>query len=424
MKNATPTFSRIPKSLVAALVLVLVRSVPAQTVTPRDPRSPNARFADGRGPTGPVTLKIVSPAPDEVIPVPEAPAGQPPAKGGSVTLKVELSNFELFEDAATKSGQRLEVLVDNIGAMFPWRDATRPYTFKSLPKGTHTVRIFPVRPWGEAIKDPSAFAIVTFHVGGGDGKNTVESRTPVLTVVAPRGKVNGDAGWVLLDVLVSGCPVAEQTVADSCRLRYKIDTHPEVTLTKVAPVWLDNLTPGRHDYVVGLTRGQNVVPGAFALYQGSFEVETSAAPQARPTLTPTATPSEVDAEKNDSNTGEATAYFAQKRDLYRRTGADLALQGGSSNEQRARVLMVELATMQMDDLERLCRYIEAKGKRPLPLTFFGDRLLPLIEKREGKMLQHGAYLEWTRAYLKEAQSLSDAIESEIHLLYSQHTQAR
>ena len=197
-----------------------------------------------------------------------------------MTLKVELANFETFEDDATKSGQHLEILVDNISTTFPWRDATKPYTFKSLPRGTHTVRIFPVRPWGEAIKEPSALAMVTFHVGEKDGKNTVEPGTPVLTIVSPRGKVKGEAGKVLLDVLVTGCPVAEQTVPDSCRLRYKLDTQPEVTLTKAEPVWLENLAPGRHAYVVGLTREQKVVPGAFALYQGSFEVESAANPAA------------------------------------------------------------------------------------------------------------------------------------------------
>src|ERR1019366_8760266 len=82
------------------------------------------------------------------------------------------------------------------------------------------------------------------------------------------------------DVPVSGCPVAEQTVPDSCRLRYKLDTLPEVTLTKVEPVWLENLAPGRHAYVVGLTREQKVVPGAFALYQGFFEVESGTNPAA------------------------------------------------------------------------------------------------------------------------------------------------
>lgn len=280
MKAANPILENIAKTVAIGLALVLSGPLVAQTATPKDPKSPAPGFADGRGPTGPVTLKIVSPAPDEVIPMPDAAAGQPPAKGAPVTLKVELSNYELFEDAATKSGQSLEILVDNLSATFPWHDATKPYTFKGLPRGTHTVRIFPVRPWGEAIKDPLAFAIVTFHVGEKDGKNTAEPGTPVLTVVAPRGKVKGEGGKALLDVLVAGCPVAESTVPDTCRLRYKLDTQPEVTLTKVEPVWLEGLTPGRHAYVVGLTREQKIVPGAFALFQGFFDVESGVPPAA------------------------------------------------------------------------------------------------------------------------------------------------
>jgi hypothetical protein len=258
----------------------------AHQPTPKDPKSPVPGAADGRGPSGPVELKIVSPKPDEVIPMPPAQAGQPEPKGAPVTVKVELRNFETFEEAATKTGQHLEILVDSLPSSFPWRDATKPYTFKSLPKGTHTLRIVAVRPWGEAIKEPAALGTVTFHVGEKDGKQTPEPGVPMVTVVAPRGKVKGAGGKVLFDFLVAGCAVAENTVPDSCRVRYKIDTQPEVTLTKADPVWLEQLAPGRHVYVVGLTREGKIVPGAFALYQGAFEVESGAAPPPAPAAGP------------------------------------------------------------------------------------------------------------------------------------------
>ena len=209
--------------------------------------------------------------------MPPAAAGQPEAKGAPVTVKVELKNFETFEDAATKTGQHLEIFVDSFASAFAWHDATKPYTFKSLPKGTHTLRIVAVRPWDEAIKEPGALAMVTFSVGEKDGKQAPEAGVPMLTVVSPRGKVNGEGGKVLFDFLVTGCPVAENTVAESCRVRYKIDTLPEVTLTKADPVWLENLAAGRHVWVAGLTREHSVVPGAFALYQGCFEVEKGVA---------------------------------------------------------------------------------------------------------------------------------------------------
>ncbi|MFI5121054.1 MAG: hypothetical protein ACHQM4_11605, partial [Thermoanaerobaculia bacterium] len=94
MNTANPTPTRLVGILVTSLAFAVVGPLQAQTATPKDPKSPVPGFADGRGPTGPVTLKIASPAANEIIPVPEAPAGQPPAKGAPVTLKVELTNYE------------------------------------------------------------------------------------------------------------------------------------------------------------------------------------------------------------------------------------------------------------------------------------------------------------------------------------------
>ncbi|MGZ6988841.1 MAG: hypothetical protein ACXVH0_07770, partial [Thermoanaerobaculia bacterium] len=86
MFTLKPTPSRHAMALAAGLILVLTQPMSAETPTPKDPKSPVAGFADGRGPSGPVGLKIVSPGADEVIPIPEATAGQPPAKVAPVTL--------------------------------------------------------------------------------------------------------------------------------------------------------------------------------------------------------------------------------------------------------------------------------------------------------------------------------------------------
>ena len=286
MKTANPTFSRIAKGLVPALALVLVLPLPAQTATPKDPKSPVAGIPDGRGPTGPVTLKIVSPKGDEVIAIPPAEAGQPAATGAPVEVRVELTGYETFQDPATKAGQYVALVIDNISTTFAYYDVTKPWVFKKIAKGTHMLRAFPVRPWSESLKDDAAFASVTFHVGEKDGKNLNEAGAPILTVISPRGKVKGEAGRILLDFNVAGCPVAEKgSVPDSCRVRYKVDTQPEVTLSKKEAVWLENVTPGKHAWVVGLTREDKIVPGPYTLAQGSFEVESlvnPAAPAAAP----------------------------------------------------------------------------------------------------------------------------------------------
>lgn len=275
---------KLVKSLAVALGLVLL-VFPASAQTPKDPKSPVAGLPDGRGPSGPVTLKIVSPKPDEVIPIPAAAAGQPPATGAPVEVRLELTGYETFQDPATKAGQYVALMLDNYPTVFAYYDVTKPWLFKRIPKGTHTLRAFPMRPWGESLKGDKAFASVTFSVGEKDGKNVNEPGTPMLTVSSPRGKIKSETGKVLLDFLVTGCPVLEKDAASTgCRVRYKIDTEKEVTLDKEDDVWLTNVTPGRHAWVVGITRDGKVVPGAFTLVQGSFELEAGnpAAPAAAP----------------------------------------------------------------------------------------------------------------------------------------------
>jgi hypothetical protein len=273
---------KLVKTFAVALGLVAL-ALPASAQTPKDPKSPVPGLPDGRGPSGPVTLKIVSPKADEIIPIPAADAGQPPATGAPVAVRIELTGYETFQDPATKAGQYVALVIDNISTTFAYYDVTKPWVFKKIPKGTHTLRAFPVRPWGESIKDDSAFSSVTFHVGEKDGKNVNEAGAPILTVISPRGKVKGETGRVLLDFNVTGCPVAEKgAVPDSCRVRYKIDTEKEVTLAKEEAVWLENVTPGKHAWVVGLTRDEKIVPGPYTLAQGSFELESGANPSAPP----------------------------------------------------------------------------------------------------------------------------------------------
>ncbi len=275
-----------PTRTLAAALAVFALALPGFAETPKDPKSPIPGLPDGRGPSGPVTLKIGSPKADEVIAIPPAAAGQPAATGAPVEVKIELAGYETFQDPATKTGQYVALVLDNFPTVFAYYDVAKPWLFKRIPKGTHTLRAFPVRPWGESLKDDTAFATVTFHVGEKDGKNVNGPGVPYLTVVSPRGKVKGETGRVLLDFLVTGCPIAEKTASpESCRVRYKIDTEKEVTLAKEQSVWLEGVAPGKHAWVVGITKDDKVVPGTFTLAQGSFELEASgnpAAPAAAP----------------------------------------------------------------------------------------------------------------------------------------------
>ena len=250
----------------------------ASSVAPADLKSPLPNHVDGRGPTGPVELRILSPKPDEVIPMPAAPAGGPAPRGASVEVKFEIKNYEIFQDPVTKTGQHIHVILDN-QPYFAHYDSSKAWLFKNIPPGTHTIRAFPSRPWHESIKEPGAFAMVTFHVGAKDGKNTPLPGVPLLTYSRPKGKYSkAEAAKVMLDFYVTGCEITDKSVPNSCRVRYKLDDQPEVTLTKWAPVWWEGLAVGKHTYVIGLTRdGKIVENGPFNLVKPPFEIEVQGA---------------------------------------------------------------------------------------------------------------------------------------------------
>ncbi len=275
----TETFRPIA---VAGIVAASLLSLPLLGQAPAaGAKSPIPGFADGRGPTGPVEVTILSPKPDEVIPLAAEPAAPGPGPGSTTARKAEVAihvavkNFELFRDEATKSGQHVHIVLDHV-KHFEQFDVGKAFVLKGLPKGTHTIRVFAARPWHEAIKEPQAFAVVTFHVGEKDGKETPLKGAPLLTTVTPQGKVKAPGGKVLFDFLVQGCRLAAEGTADGCQVRYRLDDKPEVTLTAPGPAVWDGVAPGKHRYVIALFRDGKLIPGPFNAPTVFFEAEGDA----------------------------------------------------------------------------------------------------------------------------------------------------
>ncbi|MBK9088532.1 MAG: hypothetical protein IPL90_05600 [Holophagales bacterium] len=237
--------------------------------TPRDPKSPIRGCADGRGPTGPVSLKILSPAPGEEIPLPGAVAN-----GAPVEVKLELTNYETFLDPATKTGQAVAIFLDGL-PYYSHYEPSKPWLFRKVAPGTHTLRAVPIRPWGDPIREDGAFAMVTFRIGPKSEKNAPAPGEPVLTVLEPKLRKKyptAEAASLRFEFLVRGCRVSDGSEADACRVRYRIDDRKEAILSKPESVPIEGLAAGRHVFVAGLTRDGKLIPGAYTLVQGSFDV--------------------------------------------------------------------------------------------------------------------------------------------------------
>jgi hypothetical protein len=281
---APAAFSQAPAPAAAAVAPAAAPApappaAPAQVATPKDPKSPVVGLADGRGPTGPVEIQILEPKAGEVVPVAGAAA-----TGSPVRLVVGLKNFETFLDPATRSGQAVAIVLDGL-PYFSHFDASKQWTFKKIPPGTHTLRVVPIRPWGEPIREPGAFASVVFSVGEKNGKNSPEPGAPILTLLGPQGKVRKEAAAkVAFEFLVSGCVLAPAGTEGGCQVRYKLDEGAEATVDGPGPLAWEKLAPGKHKYLVALYRDAKVLPGPFNVVAASFEIEgeAPAAPAAAP----------------------------------------------------------------------------------------------------------------------------------------------
>lgn len=109
--------------------------------------------------------------------------------------------------------------------------------------GSHVIRAFAVKPWGESLKGPRVFSAVSFVNGGGD---KIDISKPYLTYNEPSGNRNYQAGEpILVDFLLSNTELSGGRY-----VKLKIDGHEE-TLKEWAPYKLLINRPGT--YTLSLT---------------------------------------------------------------------------------------------------------------------------------------------------------------------------
>jgi hypothetical protein len=248
---------RLIGTVLSALIGAATFGAQGIALRPRDVPAPRRGVARGRGPTGPVSLLILSPRPHERL------------SKGPVRVQLALSGYPLFFDSATGTGQGVCVMLDNSPCK-TFYDVSKPLDLGVRPSGTHTIRAFLVRPWGEAIKDYGSFALVTFDLGRDDGHNAPAPGGPLLTYNGPEGVLTGAAaGKVLLDFYLSGVTLSPK----GWRVRYWLDGRPTETVSRL-PVWWEHLPGGVHHVRLELLRPDGSVdPGAFNTTARTFEIQ-------------------------------------------------------------------------------------------------------------------------------------------------------
>ena len=181
-------------------------------------------------------IKILAPKPGELF------------QDTTVSLVLQVKDLPIYQSAGLGLGPHLHVVVDDRPYQSVY-DATQPIVLTDLAPGTHTIRVFAVRPWDESFKNDGSFAQTTFNVFTKTDDHDPDPRKPLLTYSQPQG--NYGAEPILLDFYLTNAPlhfIAQDHPEDSTRdWKIKATVNGQsFLLDRWQPIYLKGVKPGKN----------------------------------------------------------------------------------------------------------------------------------------------------------------------------------
>jgi hypothetical protein len=137
-------------------------------------------------------VQIVTPNFDEIL------------QDNRVSVRFQVKDLPIFKDSQLDLGPHLHVILDNQPDMAVY-DLNQPLVLSDLSPGTHTLRVFATRPWGESFKNDGAYAQRTFHIFTKTDDNNPDPGLPLLTYNRPSGSYGAEP--ILLDFYLTNAPL-------------------------------------------------------------------------------------------------------------------------------------------------------------------------------------------------------------------------
>ena len=181
-------------------------------------------------------IKILAPKSGELL------------QDNTVSLVLEVKDLPIYQSAGLGLGPHLHVVVDDQPYQSVY-DVKQPIVLADLAPGTHTVRVFAVRPWDESFKNDGSFAQATFNVFTQTDDHDPDARKPLLTYSQPQG--NYGAEPILLDFYLTNAPlhfIAQDHPEDSTRdWKIKATVNGQsFLLDRWQPIYLKGVKPGKN----------------------------------------------------------------------------------------------------------------------------------------------------------------------------------
>jgi hypothetical protein len=179
-------------------------------------------------------ITIISPEVEEII------------ADTKVFIDLRVEDLPVYRDRDLDLGPHLAVILDNEPTREIY-DLEEPFVLEDLTPGTHTLRVFAVKPWGESFKNEGAYAQTTFSLFTSTPQNTLDLTQPILTYNSPQGNYGTEP--ILLDFYVANAPlhlVARESNNDAIadwRIRVTVNGK-NFLLDRWTPIYLKGFEPG------------------------------------------------------------------------------------------------------------------------------------------------------------------------------------
>jgi hypothetical protein len=184
------------------------------------------------------------------------------------------SDFARADEIATNSkGESVRIIIDELPyygiyeTTYNTLDRTDLYFVEilrttispNLDNGMHVIRAFPVRSYGESLKNKNAFAAHIFYVGSVENNLNVDLRKPFITYNEPQGNFSYDPERpILLDFWMANARLSR----DGYKVRASVDGVVQQMITSWLPYYIYGLGRGNHSIRLELLDPQNKkVPG-------------------------------------------------------------------------------------------------------------------------------------------------------------------
>lgn len=168
----------------------------------------------------------------------------------SIKVQLKVEDYPLFKNEEKQMGNHLHLILDN-EPYRPIYNLDQPIILENLTPGTHTLRVFPVKPWHESFKNNGAYAQTTFHILTKSEDNNPDPNLPLLTYSRPTGTYGAEP--IMLDFYLTNTPlhlVAQENPQDQVTdWRIKVTINGQTFL-------LDSWQP---IYLTGFNKGNNWV---------------------------------------------------------------------------------------------------------------------------------------------------------------------